>query len=791
MAALDFAELVKLINYSRTTWIDPEPTLSAAEGWSLHEGRYQVHSSTFPFRVLSFHSRATKELVQRASREAFVSGETQVVYPPSLEARMPSLRASFAKTAKGFWTIKDYLASFMRDELSRYLERVRSLRADDFIDPLIRVPIGVPRKYPNPLLSFLRFSDAAASSGALGVLLAEPGQGKTYLARQTAAQLTDNAQGPIPIFIDSSQWQGLPVDALSSLAKTIAHSFRHFECPIAWLDGHEDEFLRITLKADMFRVVFDGFDEYVLANGNAAGAAEVLDALTELASSTESRILITSRTTFWRSSVEPASASGEYAMCPTHEYEFEPFDVPSAERYFLKRLSADRAKRALRLFEQLRQRSEDLAGRGFVLSLIADIADSPGEEAQAATPAGGLLHWLFDALCQREQLRQQLPLSSKEQLQVLGLLALDFARSEAPNSELIDFALAVVRPDLSAEARQSAIEKMRSHPLLEWRRQDDSWGFRQEQAEVFFLAQQICALAPDDLQTQASRVDLSSGRRQDVAASIVDMLVSDSDAARTTELSGMVSLLSGRTARANTSPDELTEGRRLAGTIVQTAPDRLLPRGASHKDRAKLFMDLAGGTRIEGFVFSGTLARLDCRSVEFTRCVFEHVTWAASEFDGATKFIQCRFSGALPPQKCTGFGDAKFIDCNFDADAAAWMEAIKVREGKKAYDANALRRDLEAVLFKFLGKGGVGSKTVTGPALTRGIFGVSRHREEILEVLKSTVLEQHHVSGTSEKGYHVKEEAKGALQFFAANNVFTGPLKQAYDSLSRRLKIAD
>jgi hypothetical protein len=247
VASLDFEEIVRLINHSRTTSIDLAPVKSGKEGWALHSGKYRVHSSEFPFTLLSLNSRATKQSNEEAFRDAFVTGETQVVYSPSLSSRTLSHKELFEKKAKGFWTLKEYLASFLKDELQAYLEQMKELRANDFIDPRIRVPAGVPRRYPSPLLSFLRESEGAAAVGALGVLLAEPGQGKTYLARQTAALLASMENAPVPIFIDSTQWVGLPLQDLSSIARTIAHSFRHFNCPIAWLDGHEDEFLRVTL----------------------------------------------------------------------------------------------------------------------------------------------------------------------------------------------------------------------------------------------------------------------------------------------------------------------------------------------------------------------------------------------------------------------------------------------------------------------------------------------------------------------------------------------------------------
>src|SRR5213078_3421210 len=99
---------------------------------------------------------------------------------------------------------------------------------------------------PNPILSFLLDSDTdgGSSSGKLGILLAEPGQGKTYMSHYLVSSISKMNKGLVPIMVDSSQWGTMSVEDQSSLAKTIAHSFRHFDATLGWVAGHEDVFLR-------------------------------------------------------------------------------------------------------------------------------------------------------------------------------------------------------------------------------------------------------------------------------------------------------------------------------------------------------------------------------------------------------------------------------------------------------------------------------------------------------------------------------------------------------------------
>jgi hypothetical protein len=50
------------------------------------------------------------------------------------------------------------------------------------------------------------------------------------------------------------------------------------------------------------------------------------------------------------------------------------------------------------------------------------------------------------------------------------------------------------------------------------------------------------------------------------------------------------------------------------------------------------------------------------------------------------------------------------------------------------------------------------------------------------------LFEPHSISGRL-KGYNVRKDAEESLQFYAANNVFTGPFRQAPDALARDLSL--
>jgi hypothetical protein len=713
------------------------------------------------------------------------------VYVPTLDARMNAHHDLFARTANGFWTVKQYLSSFAKDELDRYITTLKAQKPQFYIDPQVEVPAGVPRKTPNPLLTFLREPSSSSASGGLSVLMAEPGQGKTYMSRFLVSTLAEGTSGLVPIMIDSSQWHRLSVDDLGSLWKTITHSFRHFDAPITWLDGHEEQFLRVALKADLIRIVFDGFDEYILRNGGSASPLDVLDALSELAASTGARILITSRTAFWDMSLPEADVHRLQRAGRFFIYRILPFDHEHARNYFIGRLGqAEKVNRATALYGNLKTRDAALVGRGFVLSLIADLVDRSDERRPLLAAEGHALKWLLTALCERETLRQRLPLSGSEQMEMLRQFAVDTALGEAPATATLEYALGITRADLQAADRDLALEKFKSHPLVEKNLTLDRWRFKQEQAQVTLLADYLIQQPEDELTSIAASLHLEGGERQDLAATIVDLVrVGRSEQEARAFVASMISAFAPSTGVSRGAPTLPTDNRRLAAVLLLTAVDRFAPPGSARNERSACLIELAGGEKIAGISFTGAISRFDLRSVKFHACTFEHVTWANCRFDDTTIFDNCDLIGGVAPVHCQGFADVDLSNSRMDYQATAWINSLQIAEGKRSYSADDLKNDMRIVVSKFVNRGGLGLKTLTEGNLAKGPIQSSRYKLEILTELKSTVLDQHDVSGTSEKGFHVRPEAQEAVKFFATNNVFTGPLREAYDHLRSDLRL--
>ena len=289
MAAMNFDEVISLINCSRITNINPESVRSEGEYWALYSGQHRIHTSTYPFQVLAIHAKATKESVRAICSELEGARDLHVVYAPSVTKRLGDIRLLVPRSVANVCTYKEYVVSFIKVELEAYIATLSMQKPDGYVDPPVIVPAGVPLK--NPLMNFLVDDASYFPEGGVGILLAPAGQGKTFMARHLVAQLAGRKSGPVPVMIESAQWHEMAISDLESLPKTITHSFRHHDASIGWIEGHEEEFIRTTLRADVFRIVFDGFDEYILRSPRSR-AAEVLDTLCELARTTGSRLII-------------------------------------------------------------------------------------------------------------------------------------------------------------------------------------------------------------------------------------------------------------------------------------------------------------------------------------------------------------------------------------------------------------------------------------------------------------------------------------------------------------------
>ena len=231
------------------------------------------------------------------------------------------------------------------------------------------------------------------------------------------------------------------------------------------------------------------------------------------------------------------------------------------------------------------------------------------------------------------------------------------------------------------------------------------------------------------------------------------------------------------------------EGCALGIAIGLRAVDKSMPQGSLREERRRKLEYYCGNEPFRGLFVAGTVTAMDFSGVVFSQCYFDQVVWARCRFDEGTIFENCRFVGG-DAFNCRGFGLASLANTALDPSARAWIAAVQVREGRRQYAAGDLESDVRTILDKFVGKGGLGLRTVARRNLSTGPIQMSPHRDDILKELVGSIIEEHTISGSASVGYHVAEAAVPAVRFYMENNVFTGPIKVAYERLLRRLNLA-
>lgn len=793
MEPLQFTEVRNLLSACRLAAIDSRPINSEKGAWELYRGTYRVHVIEVPFELLYIYARARKDAIERAAKTAFVPKETFVVYAPSADA-MATIKKEFEKTAKGFWSINEYLASFMRHELEAYERAITRLAPNYYVQPSVQPPSGTSHRFPNPLELFLKDPTTGAEAegvGSVAVVLAEAGHGKTYMCEWLVARLAQTKTGVLPIFVNSSLWQKLRPEELLSFATTVVSSFRALGAPIPWVEGQEDLFLKVVLKAGLFRLVFDGFDEYILRMPGEIGASQTLNAIATLATETGTRVLLTSRTSFWQSE-NPTSfqdGSTESRSSNVFVYRLAPFDVNLARNYFELRFRTDSKKieRAVAMFRELSKDDPSFAGRGFVLLLIADLVESGEDLGSLEKPIIRLMR----AHCERERKRHELPLTANQQLDALKEFVFEVAQGAEPTTDLLLISIQLAAPELTEDDARISAGKMAPHALILG--QNGRWTIRQPQVQVALMAMQLLEIAGRDANGRSllqafSAKRLDPGFESDLAAMLSALCQWEKPGDHGLEAVRKVIRAFFDASQGALEVIRTNVLRRLCTLMALRVVDQ--SRSDAHLERTNALAGLFPSGRFEGVVFFGGLARFDWSGTTFENSVFDNVRWSNCQFSSTTTFRGCLLLGGSL-QYSPGFAECEWIDCYTDDLGRQFRDNEAVRSGKRAYAAEHLKQDIFLVLEKFLGKGGVGFRSLDAADLQKGKISASLHKDKIIDGVCKHLLEEHHLGGGSSVGLKLKDTAKDAVRALVANNAWTGDLALLIDDLQKRIGIGN
>lgn len=654
----------------------------------------------------------------------------------------------------------------------------------DFVDPLYITPSNMKSKIPNPIYSLLTDKTPDLENGALGILLAEAGQGKTYSTQYLASLIASTNH--IPIYIHSSQWKDMREDELFSIYKTITQSFRYFGASIDWIEDIEEDFINIALKLDLFRIIFDGFDEYIFWNKGEIDANSVIDNLYKMAIESKSKIIVTSRTTFWESNI-----TDEDKWQYLYKYSIEPFDTNHAKNYFIKRFPGKpkSINKAVDLFGKLRQNT--FAGRGFVLSLIADLC-SDSTDLPPFDKKSSVSQWIMHALCHREVIRQKLPLDANEQISILSQLAEFKAIDDELTTEIIRIVISSICENLTMRDIENLVGKdknsgtLSDHPLIFKKPRSDEWEFKQEQVRFNLLAELILSYSIKknygSIKRFFKKIKFKGSLLDDLTVAIHEQLsnIQDYENHYKTFIISLLKCVDLKSSSSNNSSNIILLATKLLLNLLNLS----CPIGKPKEDRTKKLLSYVPS--LKGLQFTGTLSSLDFSEMTIDNCRFDNVVFTNCRFNPNTIFSNSKFMGGYI-HNCKQIGKAQFIDCKFDNEADATFSYLRMMEGEKRVTKLDVQRDVELFIKKFVPREGI-FKLVKDQNILKGPLGLSPHKKTLLEIMEKHIIEKH---PTYDDSFKIKTEVKPAILYFYNNNRHTGELSTVLNELCKKLKVTE
>ncbi|BBD08465.1 hypothetical protein [Desulfovibrio ferrophilus] len=796
---LDFKVIVELLRCHGDITINSKCDYEEKGHWQIYKFsmRQALDAASIKY-LIYFYSDATTDSVNRAFSRVSRLGDPIVVHPVSMELNIKTI---VGLDNLSVYTTRQFLVKLITSEINDYKKKISDLTVDNYIQPTIESE-DASRSFPGVKVGPSR------DKGALKVLLASPGQGKSFFSRHFASSMTDI----IPIYIFSNQWKSIFESDLKSIWSTLTFCFNYYGASIHWVEGHEKRFLKAMLAAGVFQIIFDGFDEYILWNNKTVSAEEALRSLAELAHDSNSDIIITSRTTFWNAAVNDDVLST--LPCDVDVFHMKSFKDEQVERYFKLTIESEGAvQKALKLYKDLylifADRKYNPIGKGVTISLLADLFKYGHSVSDLRDHLNGrsYLAWLMERLCEREERRQQIGLDFQTQLKVFK----DFI--EATASKLGEGSGEVLEEVLEANGVEShqivdllggadnrALGKLTSHPLLCLKDSEDNvWAFRQEQIFYNLAAQRICEYILErsdvkgelDVFSQSDLlafindlISLNSLHASNVALAIVEYSFSRQDLSKAeSEVVSIVQFLLSMGCSIHFN-SQLSSLSLLGTTLALQAISKLASRSDVH-ERTRYFKKfLSINDMFSDLYFNGEISAFDFSNCHFSNCRFVHTSFSSCIFDRNTKFVSC-YTKYLSLLNSDTFASSSFKNCFLDEDTVYIIESLKAKRGETKYSYILLIKDIKRVVDEFVYRDALIMKGVDLADISMSQVGLSMNYDVIMDMFFNNALDKE--SGSYGDTAIIKQGCISDFSFYAENNILKGSLKKIEIELKKKL----
>ncbi len=516
-------------------------------------------------------------------------------------------------------------------------DRIADLEKGVFVDP----PFSPPLAKPLDFLSTWLFADPATqSTDNLIVLLADGGQGKTWLSRHLELKMWQQwePERPVPIRLDNKLWRDIDSNHGLTIDDIIQRAL--IDRGLSALSGLPD--INTYWAQGLWAIILDGFDELCAHRTGVLKPERLLrEILSRSESNPTSRLILTSRTSYWNQHIG-SEALGDGAKC----LQMTGFGLGQRGHYFNEELKRQKLiKEATSLAKHIDRAcygvqpqpgpSKRLTGVPYILKLIADLVRSRVATALSAEEIGEMeadpLLGLLGFVCRRESIRHGLDATHDDQLAALQEIAVTLG--ERFTGEEIDMCCHETAPAHFQD--QVQLDRMRNHILLRALSRD-SYEFAlpmlREQLQAVAVSQ---AWAHKKVRAEHDAI-LALNARGDTV---------------------FLEKLAERTQCAQDSWKEILQesfnrvkrGNQNLGTSALWHLAEMVCGKASRPIRTDAMLKIFAnpGTRsLTEMCFVGRIDGFDFRNVVFDRCHFDSCEILASDFSGAT-FVNCFLNGEV------------------------------------------------------------------------------------------------------------------------------------------------
>ena len=574
--------------------------------------------------------------------------------------------------------------------------------------------------------------------------------------------------------MEAQHWGKLHLDSIDELWDIIDNSLRFFSNNLSL----REELFYYALRQGYISFIFDGFDELCGQKTSPLDPVTVLHQLANIASKSEARILVTTRTLYWRSEIETPPANVKVV-------ELDTFNTQQAKGYFSKYFESSHTKRdqALRLYRDLvagsfRPRESGGVRAQFVnlplcVAMVAAYVRQGGGQIAVDERRDLIENFLLN-VCRREQERKRLKTSPARQLASFQELAICDEENMNP-----EFEFELLQ---ATEFEHDDIRKIVDHPFLKPIDKDRyrfSYDFLGPYFRALSIAQSLTTLAEQDAPPDSiSRLTNVMAREADGKGYVFEQLCGLLQADDVKSVALAARDLASKSDEAASFLTHVCKSLVDSDVGIITATERSeCIFGAIQKNT------FSRNRCVRNWAFFGVWERMDFRGMTFDHCTFENVTFRNCHADGSTCFRYCEFSGDLEIKFPSGgsWSEVRLQECrmSFPTDVV-WSQVLGKGLGAK-------EEQMSKVLRNALGRFWYHGRPRLSMRLDDWNKGILRNlglANYVLNVmLKVGLVTKISISGVSEGGIAFDKSSMNDLRNYMDNQQLQGKILEVFHLL--------